>query len=93
VNRGDIVEALHSNNRGAITYQEASRVLNIIINTIKAALVKGDDVKLQGFGTFSTTLRPPRRMQNIATGEPGETQARRNLKFKPSDEMRIILNR
>jgi nucleoid DNA-binding protein len=92
MNRGDIIEALHAGTQGEITYRDASHVLDVIFKTIKKGLVAGQDVKLQGFGTFRVVQHAVRG-RNIVTGESHRARLIRIIKFKAADEMRIVLNR
>lgn len=48
---------------------DASRVLNTILDSIKAALKKGQKVTLVGFGNFSVSKRKARKGRNPRTGE------------------------
>nr|WP_300926108.1 HU family DNA-binding protein [Turicimonas muris] len=46
------------------------------------ALVKGDEVVLAGFGTFSVAERAPRKARNLHTNEEIEIPAKKVPKFK-----------
>jgi DNA-binding protein HU-beta len=48
---------------------DASRVLNTIMDSIKAALKKGQKVTMVGFGSFSVSKRKARKGRNPRTGE------------------------
>ena len=48
---------------------DASRVLGTILDSIKAALKKGQKVTLVGFGNFSVSKRKARKGRNPRTGE------------------------
>lgn len=48
---------------------DAARALDSILNTIKAALKKGQKVTLVGFGTFSVAQRASRKGRNPRTSE------------------------
>ena len=48
---------------------DASRVLSTILDSIKAALKKGQKVTLVGFGNFSVSKRKARKGRNPRTGE------------------------
>jgi DNA-binding protein HU-beta len=48
---------------------DASRVLNTILDSIKAALKKGQKVTMVGFGSFSVSKRKARKGRNPRTGE------------------------
>lgn len=48
---------------------DASKALDSTLNSIKAALKKGQKVTLVGFGTFSTKKRKARKGRNPRTGQ------------------------
>jgi nucleoid DNA-binding protein len=48
---------------------DSSRVLNTILDSIKASLKKGQKVSLVGFGNFSVSKRKARKGRNPRTGE------------------------
>jgi DNA-binding protein HU-beta len=48
---------------------DASRVLNTILDSIKASLKKGQKVTMVGFGSFSVSKRKARKGRNPRTGE------------------------
>ncbi len=50
MNRAEFVETLASKNR--LSKTAANAVLETLIDTIQAAVKKGDAVQLVGFGTF-----------------------------------------
>ncbi len=48
---------------------DASRALDTTLNSVKAAMKKGQKVTLVGFGTFSVSKRKSRKGRNPRTGE------------------------
>jgi len=48
---------------------DASRSLDATLNSIKAAMKKGQKVTLVGFGTFSVSKRKSRKGRNPRTGD------------------------
>ena len=48
---------------------DASRSLDTTLNSIKAAMKKGQKVTLVGFGTFSVSKRKSRKGRNPRTGD------------------------
>jgi DNA-binding protein HU-beta len=48
---------------------DASRSLDSTVNSIKAAMKKGQKVTLVGFGTFSVSKRKSRKGRNPRTGD------------------------
>ncbi len=45
----------------------------------------GDNLRIQGYGTFKVVKRAPKRGRNPRTGEEIEIPARKVLTFKPSE--------
>jgi DNA-binding protein HU-beta len=48
---------------------DASRALDTTLNSVKAAMKKGQKVTLVGFGTFSVSKRKSRKGRNPRTGD------------------------
>lgn len=61
-----------------------SRVLDLVIEVIGAALRDGNAVHLKGFGRFSVVEVPAQMRRNPKTGAPVAVPARQQVKFKPS---------
>lgn len=60
---------------------DASKALDSTLNSIKAALKKGQKVTLVGFGTFSTKKRKARKGRNPRTGQVINIPAAKVPKF------------
>ena len=61
--------------------------LNIVINEIKLALQKGENVELRNFGTWSTHIQKARLSRNPKTGEKLETPEKKTIHFKMSKKL------
>lgn len=70
----------------------AEDCVEVFMDEIKAALVRGEDVTLRGFGTWKDTARCARTARNPRTGEAVEVAPRRAVKFKPSKEWQAAMN-
>jgi len=66
-----------------LTRAEATRALNAATTSIKAALHKGVDVRITGFGTFSVSHRTARKGRDPRNGQPIRIKAVRIPKFRP----------
>ena len=75
-----------------ISGDTANSIVDIIIDTIKSGLSKGDEVLISGFGKFVVLDKKARPGRNPRTGEAVNIQARRVTKFRPSDVLRNIIN-
>ena len=67
---------------------EAQRLVDRVLEIIKATLAQGEDVLITGFGKFVVRRKHPRRGRNPQTGEDLLLAARRVVVFKPSSVLR-----
>ena len=75
-----------------LSRKDSGDILDMVIDEIKAELVKGNDVKLSSFGTMSLRKKNPRVGRNPKTGVEAEISARTVISFKPSQNMRKAIN-
>lgn len=75
-----------------MTKADSARAVDAVFDAITEALRKGDDVRLVGFGTFSSTKRPAREGRNPRTGETIQIKASTQPKFAPGKGLRDALN-
>ena len=68
---------------------EVSRVLQIPRREAEAALAA---VEIRGFGSFGTRQRPGRMGRNPQSGQAVEVPAKTIAFFKPSKEVRELIN-
>lgn len=80
MNKTELIAAVAE--KTALTKKDAEKALNATIDTITAALVKGDKVQLVGFGSFEPKTREARIGRNPRTGENIEIAASRLPVFK-----------
>ena len=90
--KDDIVNALTEELKG-LPKKEAASIVELIFQTIKSTLESGEEVKLSGFGNFSTKSKRERTGRNPQTGEPLTISARTVVKFKPSDVLKKKINK
>ncbi len=67
-------------------------VFNATLVEIEKALLIGDAVAINGFGTFETKRREARTGRNPRTGEPVEIAASTSVGFKPAKALKDSLN-
>lgn len=67
-------------------------VFNAALAEIEKALMIGDAVAINGFGTFETKRREARTGRNPRTGEPVEIAASTSVAFKPAKALKDSLN-
>ncbi|HKJ16617.1 MAG TPA: integration host factor subunit alpha [Xanthomonadales bacterium] len=68
--------------------REAKEFVDAYFETIRAALEKGDNVKLSGFGNFQLRDKKQRPGRNPKTGEEIPISARRVVTFRPGQKLR-----
>jgi len=76
-----------SNNYPNFLKKDLEIFFNIILNEIKLALHKGDNVELRGFGTWSTHIQKARLSRNPKTGEKLQTPEKKTIHFKMSKKL------
>ena len=75
-----------------LTKVDSERAVEAFLDTIAAALKKGDEVRLVGFGTFSVTTREATTGRNPRTGAEIKIPASKQPKFKASKGLKDALN-
>ena len=72
--------------------KEAADLVELLFETIKEELCKGEPVKISGFGKFRVRGKKSRMGRNPQTGQAMEISARRVLTFTPSRILRDGIN-
>ena len=75
-----------------LTRTRAADLVNGLFKTIKDALVRGDDVKIAGFGNFQVRFKWARRGRNPQTGEMIILNSRRVVRFRASKKLKEKIN-
>jgi integration host factor subunit alpha len=88
--KADIIEALHQ--KIGYSKKEAADLVELIFDTIKDTLSRGEKIKISGFGNFVVRDKKERIGRNPQTGEAIKISARRVLTFKPSQVLREDVN-
>jgi integration host factor subunit beta len=76
-----------------IPKQEAEEGVNLFFNTIKDAILRGEEIEIRGFGSFRLRKRTSRAGRNPRTGEPVKVPPKKVLYFKPSKLLKDSINR
>jgi integration host factor subunit alpha len=63
---------------------EARGILNMTIEEVASALVRGEKVEIRSFGAFYVRSKSERLGRNPRNGDPAPIAARRVARFKPS---------
>ncbi len=89
--KADIVETIYE--KIGFSKKEYADILELVFDTIKETLEKGEKIKISGFGNFVVRAKRPRIGRNPQTGEEIEISARRVLTFRPSQVLKAALNK
>ncbi len=77
---------------GDLTRRDGEIIVETLFDSITGALKGNDKVEVRGFGSFRTRQRKPRIGRNPKTGESVSVPAKRVPYFKPSKELRDLVN-
>ncbi len=75
-----------------LTKGEAGEAVEATLENIQAALQRGDDVRLVGFGTFSVSSRAATQGRDPRTGAAIAIPASKNAKFKAGKSLKEAVN-
>ncbi|MAT88807.1 MAG: integration host factor subunit alpha [Aestuariivita sp.] len=71
-----------------LSRNESAELVETVLNLMSDALVRGEQVKISSFGTFSVRDKKARIGRNPKTGEEVPITPRRVLTFRPSHLMK-----
>lgn len=89
MNRHDLSKAVYEAH-GGIPFGEAQRIVDIMFDTIKSRLVRGEKVLLSGFGCFRVVRRKQRNGVDPQSGRPILIVGRRAVTFRPSKHLKSL---
>ena len=75
-----------------MTRKESEVIVEAIFDSIVRSLRGGDKIEIRGFGSFRTRQRQARVGRNPKTGERVEVPAKKIPYFKPSKELKDVVN-
>lgn len=75
-----------------ISKKESADMIEVILNSIKDVLKKGEMVKIAGFGNFVVRQKRARKGRNPKTGEEIGITPRRVVTFRPSQVFKKFVN-
>lgn len=90
MNKGELVEKIAETT--GLTKKDSEASVTAFVETIQAALKKGDKVAIAGFGTFDVSNRKARTGRNPQTGEEIKIAASRTPKFKAGKSFKEMMN-
>src|SRR5829696_2661376 len=75
-----------------MTRKDSEVIVEAIFDSIVRSLRAGDKIEIRGFGSFRTRQRQPRVGRNPKTGTRVEVPSKRIPYFKPSKELKDLVN-
>jgi DNA-binding protein HU-beta len=91
MNRTDLVA--HVADASNLPKDATGKAVDATFGAITAALARGEEVGIRGFGTFSAADRPAREGRNPRTGEPVPIPASKAPKFMAAKVLKGALQR
>jgi len=73
--------------------KDADLAVKVILDTLSAALVRGERVEIRGFGSFALNYRPPRTGRNPKSGDQVSVPEKWVPHFKAGKELRERVDR
>ncbi|PIR17152.1 MAG: integration host factor subunit alpha [Deltaproteobacteria bacterium CG11_big_fil_rev_8_21_14_0_20_49_13] len=89
--KAEIVEQIYE--KIGFSKKESADIVELVFDTMKDTLSKGEKIKISGFGNFVVRQKRPRVGRNPQTGESIEITARKVLTFRPSQVLKSALNK
>lgn len=90
MNKNDLIGSVAETS--GLSKSQAASAVEGVFDSISAALKKGDEVRLVGFGTFSVAKRKASTGRNPRTGEPMSIKASNQPKFKAGKGLKDSVN-
>jgi integration host factor subunit alpha len=75
-----------------LTKKECVAIVDSLFEIMKDELIRGNPVKISGFGKWTTMNKHARKGRNPKTGESITIDARKVISFKVSNVLRKILS-
>jgi DNA-binding protein HU-beta len=90
MNKAELVDAVAS--AANLSKADAGRAVDAVVNSVTAALKKGQQVSVVGFGTFGVKHRAARSGRNPRTGETIKINASNVPGFKAGKALKDAVN-
>jgi integration host factor subunit alpha len=89
--KADIIEQIYQ--KVGFSKKESAEIVELVFDTMKETLARGEKIKISGFGNFVVRQKRPRIGRNPQTGEEIEISARKVMTFRPSQVLKTTLNK
>jgi len=90
MNKSELIEAFTEELN--LPYATGLSIINTILDAMTEALVKGENIKLRGFGTFTVRQYDSYTCKNPKTGGEAIVKARKLPFFKARKELKEAMN-
>jgi len=90
ITRAHLGEAVYQ--EVGLSRNESADLLEMVLDLMSDALVRGESVKISSFGSFSSRQKGQRIGRNPKTGEEVPILARKVLVFRPSQVLKSRVN-
>ena len=88
--KADIIESVYAHVK--LSKKESVEIVEFLLESMKNALERGENVKISGFGSFHVRIKESRLGRNPQTGGKMKLPARRVLAFRASQVLKNVLN-
>ena len=89
--KADLIEEV--SRLAELTRKDSEVIVETIFDSVVRALRSGDKIEIRGFGSVRTRQRKPRVGRNPKTGDRVEVPPKKIPYFKPSKELKDMVNR
>ncbi|PIE57035.1 MAG: hypothetical protein CSA34_01675 [Desulfobulbus propionicus] len=89
MNKGELVAMVA--NHCDTSKNEVTKVIDALLECITKTVASGENVRLVGFGSFSSIKRAPRVGRNPQTGKTIAIPARKTVKFTAGNKLNSAL--
>ena len=86
ITRASLAESVRQS--AGLSSAESYKLIDLFFSEIAEALIRGEEVKVTGLGTFKILNKKERMGRNPRTGAAAVISARRTVSFRPSTEFR-----
>lgn len=90
MNKQDLINAVAE--QSGLSKADSGKAVEAVFDSVTSALKAGGEVRLVGFGTFSTSKRKASTGRNPRTGEPMTIKASTQPKFKAGKGLKDAVN-
>ena len=88
--KADLIEEV--SRLAELTRKDSEVIVDTIFDSVVRSLRVGDKIEIRGFGSFRTRQRKSRVGRNPKTGDRVEVPAKKIPFFKPSKELKDLVN-